>query len=297
MEQKHTLKDWIIATRPWSFPASVMPVLVTLGYFLWRECNVDWIIGILTIVNIVVFHAAGNTWSDYFDYKKGVDEKSDYSVRTLVDGHFTPKQILNLAIALLFASVVLGFLLLYLTTWKLIFFGIGGTLCVLLYPMLKYRALGDFVIAISYGVLPTLGTSMVVLGNVDFNALFIALPVGMITIAILHANNTRDMVTDAQAAITTLAMKLGVKFSVKLHIFWLTAPFVAVVVCVLLGIFPVASLASLIALAPAIAQCKQMSKCEYNNTAAISDLDQKTAQLQLMFSLLLFASFGIDYCL
>ena len=27
---KHTFKDWFLATRPWSFPASAMPVLVTL---------------------------------------------------------------------------------------------------------------------------------------------------------------------------------------------------------------------------------------------------------------------------
>lgn len=29
---KHSFKDWMIAVRPWSFPASAMPVAVTLGY-------------------------------------------------------------------------------------------------------------------------------------------------------------------------------------------------------------------------------------------------------------------------
>jgi 1,4-dihydroxy-2-naphthoate octaprenyltransferase len=294
MRREHSLKDWIIATRPWSFPASVMPVLVTLGYFLWRGYCIDWGIGILTVVDIVLFHAAGNTWSDYFDYTSGIDEKSDYSVRTLVDALFSPKQIMCMAIILLVVSVVLGLLLLWLTTWKLLLFGIGGALCVILYPLLKYKAMGDVVIAISYGILPTLGMSVVISGSVDFNALFVAVPVGMITIAILHANNIRDMFTDEQAKIVTVAMKLGMKKSVRLQMFWLIAPFIFIVVCVISGIFPSVSLVCLIALVPALAQCRQLCRYKFENVREICNLDQRAAQLQLLFSLLLFISFIVD---
>ena len=75
MSQKRTFKDWLIATRPWSFPASAMPVLVTLGYLFWKGMEVNWAIGVFTIFNVVLFHAAGNTWSDYKDYKSGVDRE------------------------------------------------------------------------------------------------------------------------------------------------------------------------------------------------------------------------------
>ena len=34
---KHSLKDWMIAIRPWSFPASAMPVIVTLAYLFWQD--------------------------------------------------------------------------------------------------------------------------------------------------------------------------------------------------------------------------------------------------------------------
>lgn len=54
-------------------------------------------------------------------------------------------------------------------------------------------------------------------GVVDWNVLWIALPVGLITVAILHANNTRDMRTDARAEIQTLAMKLGGKASMYVY--------------------------------------------------------------------------------
>ena len=46
---KHAIKDWIIATRPWSFPASAMPVLVTLGYLFWSGAPLNWAVGIFTM--------------------------------------------------------------------------------------------------------------------------------------------------------------------------------------------------------------------------------------------------------
>ncbi|MBQ5818337.1 MAG: prenyltransferase, partial [Bacteroides sp.] len=68
---KHSFKEWMIAVRPWSFPASAMPVLVTLAFLNYAGYEMNWWYGVWALLNIVVFHAAGNTWSDYFDYKKG----------------------------------------------------------------------------------------------------------------------------------------------------------------------------------------------------------------------------------
>lgn len=58
---KHSFKDWMIAVRPWSFPASAMPVAVTLVYLYWMQHDVNWVNGVWALLNIVVFHAAGNT--------------------------------------------------------------------------------------------------------------------------------------------------------------------------------------------------------------------------------------------
>ena len=83
--KKHSFKDWMIAVRPWSFPASAMPVVVTLAYLFWMKEDINWANGIWALLNIVVFHAAGNTWSDYFDYKQGVDMKDTFGAKTLTD--------------------------------------------------------------------------------------------------------------------------------------------------------------------------------------------------------------------
>lgn len=103
--KKHSFKDWMIAVRPWSFPASAMPVVVTLAYLFWMKEDINWANGIWALLNIVVFHAAGNTWSDYFDYKQGVDMKDTFGAKTLTDKMFTPKEIYRLSLVLLLAAL------------------------------------------------------------------------------------------------------------------------------------------------------------------------------------------------
>ena len=99
---KHSFKAWLLATRPWSFPASAMPVLVTLAYLFWMGHKIDWLAGVWALVNIVIFHAAGNTWSDYFDYKKGVDREDAIGGMSIVSGEFKASEIKALAWVLLF---------------------------------------------------------------------------------------------------------------------------------------------------------------------------------------------------
>ena len=93
--KKHSLKDWLIAVRPWSFPASAMPVIVTLAYLYWAYGVIEWANGLLALAGIVIFHASGNAWSDYFDFERGVDRVDTFGVKTLTSGQFMPLEIRN----------------------------------------------------------------------------------------------------------------------------------------------------------------------------------------------------------
>ena len=132
--KKHSFKDWMIAVRPWSFPASAMPVVVTLAYLFWMKEDINWANGIWALLNIVVFHAAGNTWRDY---KQGVDMKDTFGAKTLTDKMFTPKAIYRLSLVLLLAALAGGLGLLWRTGFPLLYIGLGGAACALLYPPLQ----------------------------------------------------------------------------------------------------------------------------------------------------------------
>lgn len=288
---KKSLKDWIVATRPWSFPASTMPVSVTLCYLYWTGESIDWAGGIWALIAMVAFQAAGNTWSDYFDFKHKVDAQDTYGSKTLTSGLFAPKEILRLSIGLLALSLALGIGLLCYKGLPLLYVGLGGVLCTLLYPALKYRALGDVVIFFAYALLPMLGTSYVAVDTFLPKVLWLSLPVGFITVAILHANNTRDIQTDERADILTLPMKISAKQAVSIYRFEVLFPFVWIVGCIVAGVFPVWTLLAVLALKFAYGNATLMSSFLVKGQEGIAILDERTAQLQLMFSVLLVLSF------
>lgn len=288
---KHTLKDWVIATRPWSFPASAMPVLVTLGYLFHLGVQVNWVIGLLTLLNVVLFHAAGNTWSDYKDYKKGVDREDTVGGRSIVSGQFEAKEIKKLSLSLFSVAVAGGFALLAVTGLPTLYFGVAGALLTIMYPWLKYRALGDVDIFLNYSVIPMLGTSYVASGAINPAVLYLAVPVGLITVGILHSNNTRDMEQDARANIKTFAMKIGGKAAARIYCVEVIFPFVWISGGIVAGVFPIWSLVTLLSLKPAMDNAKKALGYTKEGMQAMVGIDEKTAQLQLMFSLLMFVSF------
>lgn len=289
--KKHSFGEWMIAVRPWSFPASAMPVITSIAYLFWKGAEIDWLFGLWALVNIVIFHAAGNTWSDYFDFRKKVDAEDTFGAKTLTTGMFTEKEIFRLSLSLTVVATVAGLALMALTGLPLLWIGLGGVLCTLLYPMLKYNALGDLVILMAYAFLPTIGTSFVTTGAIDWSVLLIALPVGLITDGILHSNNTRDTLTDRRAGIKTMAMGLGHKASAILYGFEVIFPYVWIGVLSIIGLMPITTIVIFLTLAVAIGCAKTMMHSLEGGSGVIADLDVRTANLQLMFSALLTVAF------
>ena len=287
---RHSFKEWIIAVRPWSFPASAMPIIVTLAYLFWTGAEIDWLKGLWALIGMVLFHCTGNVWSDYFDFKKKVDAEDTFGAKTLTTGMFKPEEIRNLALGLLVVSLICGLGLLAVTGLPLLWIGLAGVACTLLYPVLKFNALGDFDIVMAFAFLPTLGTSYVATGAIDWNVLFVALPVGLITDAILHCNNTRDMLTDKRAGITTMAMGMGYGWSVMHYVFEMVFPYIWVAALAITGLLPLHTLVVFLTIVVAFGNAKTMIKSRKEGVELIHDLDVRTANLQLLFSVLFTAA-------
>lgn len=291
---RHTFGQWIFAVRPWSFPASAMPIIVTLAYLFWKGAEINWLFGLWALINMILFHIAGNVWSDYNDYSKGVDRDDTFGAKTLTTGMFQPQEIRNLAIGVLIVAVAGGLGLVALTGLPLLWIGIAGAALTVLYPVFKYNALGDLDILLTFAFLPTLGTAYVTTGAIDWNVLWIAVPVGLITDGILHSNNTRDIVPDKRAEIRTMAMGLGKKVSAWLYSFEVIFPFVWIGVCSIIGLMPIYTVFVFLTLPIALGCSRTMVKAVNSGSDIISDLDVRTANLQLLFSVILSITFIVS---
>lgn len=289
--KKHTIKDWFIVTRYWSFPVSTMPVLATFAYLFSERLLPGgvkpYLVFLLCLLSVVLLHAAGNVLSDWFDYKRGVDNENAFAVPNLVFHHFEPKEYLRFSILLFILGVVSGICIALLSGPTLWIIGGLGVLLTLLYSFLKYHALGDLDIFLVFGILPVIGTAYAVTGVLHWDALVLSLPIGLITVSVLHANNTVDIASDRAAGIKTFAMLLGGKASSVLYAVYMIVPFLCVIGAVAVGRLHPLALVCLIAGVLAWKNLKQARQYDHLGTEAMKGLDQASAKLQMVFSVLL----------
>lgn len=283
---KHSFKEWLIATRPWSFPVSTMSVAVSTALLYYMGFEINWYLAVGALLTIILFHAAGNLISDWYDFKKGIDAEDTISVPTLTKGLFQPKEILIYGLTLLFLGSLAGLLLCWFSSWELLIYGGLGFVLTLAYPWMKSHAMGDLDILLCYGLVPALGTSVAVTGIMHPEVLWGVPAFATITIAVLHTNNTRDVRTDSRAGIKTFAMLLGKETSIALYIVEVCLPCLWVIAAVCCGRLPWLTLLILTTIIPINKNCQQAVLFEKDDHA-MDMLDQATAQHQLMNSILL----------
>lgn len=289
------VKNIVLATRPWSFPASTMPALLTISYVFFERNNIgttiNWWFGVLAFFGAAIFQASGNLIGDYYDFKYHVDRKESFgSSRMLVDGIFQPKFILRFGLLLLLAGILLGLYLCFQTGIDLLWIGLIGAAATFFYYKLKFAALGDLTIFIIYGPLIGLGTAYVMTGELMWMTLILNIPVAFLVVNILHANNTRDIRDDGKANIKTQAMLLGIKGAKMQYLILTIGAYVGVILMVVFKMIHPLTLIVLLTFPIALKNIRQMQTAEIEKPEKIQNLDAQTAQLVLNFSLLLSVS-------
>ena len=225
------LRLYLGALRPWSFTASLSPVLLGVALFYKLHETFNLYILICTVVCALSVHGAGNLVNTYYDYVRGIDSKKKSDDRTLVDHILNPQDVSTMG-AVCYVVGCISFLILCCISpspiphLALLYF--GGLSSSFLYTGglgLKYLALGDIVIFITFGPLTVLFAFLAQGGSLNWSPLLYALPIAFNTEAILHANNMRDMVFDQEAGIITLAILIGKTFSYLLFVILLFFPY------------------------------------------------------------------------
>ena len=286
---KHTLKEWIATTRYWSFSVSALPAVAAIAYFCFRNGlhNIDWLSALLAVIGVVLFHAAGNLLSDVGDFRSGADSREACAIPNLVEHIFEPKQYLCLSAGLFALGIAIGLFLTWRCGWELLIIGGAGFIFTLLYTKSKNHWMSDLNVFVIFGALILIGTGFVVTHSIQWSALLLTPPIGLITLSVLHANNTVDIQTDGAAGLHTVAMALGIKKSARLYIAYQIIPFAWVVICVIFGWLPWTALLCMVSFLIAFGNIRQASTYRTRGREAMMGLDLRSAKLQLIFSLTL----------
>ena len=235
-----------LATRPYSFTAAVVPVLIgTLtALYALRPLHFDPMAFVLTILGAIVIQMVANLVNDFYDSEVGLDKHDNYgALNAIVRGVITDTEAKRLIIATSTVAFLLGLWFMARVGWQSWWLILAGALLAFFYTappvQLKHHALGDVAVALGFGLGIAYGSFLVqAVGKgtewtMPLGQLLVyALPSLLLVVAILHANNHRDREADRAAGAATIANKLSESGSRVLLRVLLLAPYLIVLLSV-----------------------------------------------------------------
>ena len=223
-----TIAQWIEGARPRTLPTAISPVLAgtgaAIGYGVVAPGR-----ALLALVVAVALVVGVNYANDYSDGIRGTDDERVGPLRLVGSKVAEPATVRSLAIVCLSIAGLAGLTLVSLSgQWWLI---AVGALCIAgawFYTGGRrpygYSGLGEIAVFVFFGPVAVLGTVITQSGPPGPLSVVTAVGVGMLTCAVLVANNLRDIPTDTVVGKRTLAVALGDTETRRLYAALVTVP-------------------------------------------------------------------------
>ncbi len=223
------LKNWLLASRPKTLLASVVPVMVGTALAV-NVGKFKWLITIIAFICSLLIQIGTNFTNDLYDFYKGADTIARKGpVRVLSTGLISVKEMKTGIVITFLAAFIFGLYLVYVGGTIILLIGVLSIIAGIAYTAgpypLAYKGLGDIFVFMFFGLIGTMGTFYLHTNQLSVPAFLTSVPVGSLITNILVVNNYRDIEEDRLAGKNTLAVKLGKTFTKYQFVFLIVVSF------------------------------------------------------------------------
>jgi 1,4-dihydroxy-2-naphthoate octaprenyltransferase len=230
-----TVRKWVLGARPRTLVAAAVPVFVGTALARWLDQGllvsfvrtgagaaakpsfptdgIIWWRALAALVVAAFVQIGTNYANDYSDGKRGTDDVRVGPLRLVASRLASPAAVRTAALVSFGVAGVAGLALAAATSWWILLVGAACFAAGWLYTggpkPYGYLGLGEVFVFAFFGVVATMGTTYVLVGRVTLVSFVASIPVGLLAVALLEANNLRDVAGDAQSGKKTLAVRLG----------------------------------------------------------------------------------------
>ncbi|WP_369808075.1 1,4-dihydroxy-2-naphthoate polyprenyltransferase [Leucobacter chinensis] len=225
-----TWRDWVGGARIRTLPLAVAPVAAGAGVAHMVQAF-SLTLTLLALAVAVMLQIGVNFSNDYSDGIRGTDEFRVGPSRLTASGLVNPKHVLTTALVFFALAAVAGAVAVVLSErWWFLLVGVLAIAAAWFYTGGKrpygYAGLGEVFVFTFFGLVATVGTVWLQTDLLTEEAWVAGIGVGLFAVAVLMANNIRDIPTDRLAGKKTLAVRLGERGAKIFYSVCVVLPFV-----------------------------------------------------------------------
>lgn len=227
------MSPWLLAARPKTLSAAVVPVLIGSALAAHEPTAITWWVFACALFGALLIQIATNFINDALDFKKGADTGERLGpVRVTAAGLLSADTVMRGAWMCLILAALCGIPLLFRGGWPMLIVGLASIVAAYAYTggpyPLAYHGLGELFVILFFGFVAVGGTFYAHSLQLTPSALLAGFAAGSLAAVLIVINNLRDIDSDRRSNKRTLAARLGKGFALGEVAFFAIVPFVAI---------------------------------------------------------------------
>ncbi len=207
-------RAWLLASRPKTLPAAVVPVWAGCLLVFELTGRYDLGLAILTLLGAIFIQIATNFFNDVIDAEKGADTAQRIGPPRATSSGLLSRRAMYLGAGFtVFLAMICGLLLFHARGWLI--FAIGIPSLYLSYGYtggpfpLAYRGWGEVFVILFFGLIAVSGSVFVQMGTWPWQGAVLGFQIGLLSAVLIAVNNYRDLEDDRAVDKRTLVVRWG----------------------------------------------------------------------------------------